>query len=257
MSKRVLLFTLCFSSKLFAFTLVWSDEFNLNGPPDTKNWTKEIGGAGWGNNELQYYTNRDENSYVQDGNLIITAKKENFLNRKYTSARLISRYKQQFMYGRMEARIKLPHGRGLWPAFWMLPTHGIHGNGGWPNTGEIDIMEYVGFDPNWIHGTLHNRAYGILKKGLGYTSKYYVENVEDDFHVYAIEWSATKMDFFIDDQKYFTAVNDGQGWKTWPFDTEFFFILNVAVGGDWGGQQGVDNSVFPQQMLVDYVRVYQ
>ncbi|MFA6126727.1 MAG: family 16 glycosylhydrolase [Bacteroidales bacterium] len=234
--------------------LVWSDEFDYTGLPAASRWTCEEGGSGWGNNELQYYTmNRTENARVENGVLIIEALRENLNGREYTSARLISSYKGDWLYGRFEVRAKVPGGKGTWPAIWMLPTDWAYGN--WPASGEIDIMEHVGYDPTHVYGTAHTQAYNHklgTQKGGSVTGT----DWESAFHVYAIEWSATKIDFIVDDAVYYTFNNEG-GWEKWPFDQRFHFILNLAVGGSWGGAQGVDNSIFPKRMEIDYVRVYQ
>ncbi len=171
--------------------LVWSDEFNYSGLPDAAKWGYDVGGSGWGNKELQYYTDRrKENARVENGHLIIEVRRDGFGNNEYTSARLTSKGKGDWTYGRFEVRAKLPSGRGTWPAIWMLPSGKSYGNAGWPDNGEIDIMEHVGFDPEW------------------------------------------------------------------PFDKPFHLILNLAVGGTWGGGKGVDQSIWPQRMEIDYVRVY-
>lgn len=234
--------------------LVWSDEFEYSGLPAANKWTCEEGGHGWGNNELQYYTlNRTQNARVENGLLIIEALKENYNGREYTSARLITTGKGDWLYGRFEIRAKVPGGRGTWPAIWLLPTDWAYGN--WPASGEIDIMEHVGYDPTHIFGTAHTQVYNSpmgTQKGSSVTGS----DWESDFHVYAIEWSATKIDFIVDDTKYYTFNNEG-GWEKWPFDKRFHMILNVAVGGSWGGAQGVDPSIFPRRMEIDYVRVYQ
>jgi len=234
--------------------LVWSDEFDYTGLPAASKWTCEEGGHGWGNDELQYYTmNRAQNARVENGLLIIEALKENYSGREYTSARLISKGKGDWLYGRFEIKAKLPGGRGTWPAIWMLPTDWAYGN--WPASGEIDIMEHVGYDPTKVFGTAHTEAYNHklgTQKGGSVTGP----DWESAFHVYAIEWSASKIDFIVDDVIYYTFNNEGS-WEKWPFDKRFHFLLNVAVGGSWGGAQGVDPSIFPKRMEIDYVRVYQ
>jgi beta-glucanase (GH16 family) len=235
-------------------TLVWTDEFNYTGLPDSTKWGYDTGGSGWGNNELQYYTDkRSENARVEDGNLIIETRKEEYNNKQYTSARLVTRTRGDWLYGRIEVSAKLPKGRGLWPAIWMLPTDCAYGS--WPNSGEADIMENVGYEPNTIHCTVHTQAYNHL---LG-TQKSGSTDIADPFetyHLYAIEWFEDHMDFFVDNDTVFTFQNELTGSKTWPFDKKLHLILNIAVGGDWGGVQGVDDAIFPQRMAVDYVRVY-
>ena len=234
--------------------LVWSDEFdgtalNLN------NWSYELGDGcdrnlcGWGNNELQTY--REENTTVSDGTLKITARREEVNGRAYTSSRLISRDKQDFTYGRMEARIKVPGGQGIWPAFWMLSTEEVYGS--WPRSGELDIMEFVGREPNQVLGTIH---YGQPAPNNSYNTNRIdtEEPVADDFHEFAVEWEENEIRWFYDGILYGTETPEDLNGQRWPFDQDFFFILNVAVGGNLGGP--VDDSIFPAAMEVDYVRVY-
>ena len=251
----LLLTALPFSAVQSQFNaLVWSDEFDVPGLPNAAKWTCEEGGHGWGNNELQYYTmNRSQNARVENGVLIIEALKETYSGRDYTSARLVSTAKGDWLYGRFEIRAKLPGGRGTWPAIWMLPTDWAYGN--WPASGEIDIMEHVGYDPTRIFGTAHTQAYNGkigTQKGSSVTGS----DWESTFHVYAVQWMADRIEFIVDDQIYFTFNNEGS-WEKWPFDKRFHFVLNLAVGGTWGGAQGVDPSIFPRRMEIDYVRVYQ
>lgn len=235
--------------------MVWNDEFNYTGLPASDKWGYDVGGGGWGNNELQYYTNaRSENARVENGNLIIEARKEQYEGMEYTSARLVTRQKGDWLYGRVEAYAKLPSGRGTWPAIWMLPTNWVYGN--WPKSGEIDIMEYVGYDPGVVHGSIHTEAYNHVL-GTQKTATYSVPDAETAFHLYALEWTPEKIDIYVDNNKYFTFANEHKDYKTWPFDQVFHLILNIAVGGNWGGVQGVDPNIWPQKMYVDYVRVYQ
>ena len=237
--------------------MVWSDEFNTGVAPDESKWSYETGGHGWGNNELQYYTaNRQENCRIQEGMLVIEARKEAWEGKNYTSTRLVSRDKGDWTYGRFEIRAALPGGRGTWPAIWMLATDWTYGDGGWPANGEIDIMEYVGYDPGKVHASIHCKQYYHVI-GTQKTAITTVSDAEKAFHVYALEWTPEQIDIFVDSTKYFTFKNEGKGWEYWPFDKDFFMILNIAVGGNWGGAQGVDDSIFPQRLLVDYVRVYQ
>ncbi len=236
------------------YQLVWSDEFNAGISPDTTKWMYETGGNGWGNNELQYYTNaRTENARISDGNLIIEARKENFGGRNYTSARLLTKNKAQWTYGKFEIRAKIPKGRGTWPAIWLLSANNpLH----WPDDGELDIMEEVGYKPNTIYGTAHNKLYnGANGKQKG-DSKF-IPDAQDSFHVYRLEWTNSEVKWSIDNDTYYTYYDPSLGIDGWPFNKDFFMILNVAVGGNWGGAQGVDDSIFPQSMLIDYVRVYQ
>lgn len=231
----------------------WADEFDYQGVPDPLKWSYDLGGHGWGNNELQYYTDRAENAFVDNGVLSITARKENFEQKEYTSARLVSKYKGDLLYGRVEVRAKIPAGRGTWPAIWMLPTDWEYG--GWPSSGEIDIMEHVGFDPKRIHITTHSEAY-FWRIGTQRSASKIIENATTDFHLYRIDWTPYAIRGFIDNIQIFTSLNDGTGYKAWPFDKRFHLLLNLAIGGDWGGQQGVDDSIFPVSMEVDYVRFY-
>jgi len=234
--------------------LRWSDEFNDAGLALAKNWSYDVGGKGWGNNELQYYTDADtSNAKVIKGNLNITALKAAKDKNEYTSARLVTKNRFDFKYGRVEVRAMLPKGRGLWPAIWALPTEWKYGN--WPKSGEIDIMEHVGYEPDSIYGTVHTEKFNhTINTQVGKALKI---NPYDGYHVYAVEWFKDKIDFFIDDQKYLTFKNNGKGSAYWPFDQNFHIILNMAVGGNWGGKKGVDDSIFPATMKVDYVRVYQ
>ena len=240
---------------------VWCDEFDVDGLPDSTKWSYDVGGGGWGNNELQYYTDADlDNAKVEDGNLYITALKEQIGSNQYSSARLVSKYRGDWLYGRIQIKAKMPSGRGLWSALWMLPTDWRYG--GWPDSGEIDIMEYVGYDENRIHGTIHTGAYNHnLGTQIGFSR---LETfVEEEFKVYEMVWEPGKIDLYVDGVKfaYFgynpNANIDVENSDAWPFDQRFHLIMNIAVGGNWGGVQGVDDSIFPQSMVVDYVRVYQ
>ncbi|HAN78653.1 MAG TPA: glycoside hydrolase family 1 [Bacteroidales bacterium] len=238
------------------FDLVWSDEFNVNGLPDATKWSYDVGGHGWGNNELQYYTDkRTENARVADGKLIIEMRKEAYNGKNYTSARLITKNKGDWKYGKIVVRAKLPKGKGTWPAIWMLPTEWKYGNGGWPDNGEIDNMEHVGYDPGRIHGTIHCKKYNHSIGTQKGASKV-ISDAQDAFHDYAILWSENKIEWFVDDQLYFTVLNEGKGWEYWPFDKAYHLILNIAMGGNWGGAQGIDESITSATMEVDYVRVY-
>lgn len=234
---------------------VWSDEFDYEGMPDPGKWSYDVGGHGFGNEELQYYTDgRPENARVENGKLIIEARKEAYNGKDYTSAKLMSRGKGDWKYGRFEIRAKLPTGRGIWPAIWMLPTHSVYGN--WPASGEIDIMELVGYEPEKVHFTIHTEAYNHkigtqVGTGTTLTAPY------DNFYTYALEWTEDSIKFFVDDVLHFTVKREDNDYTKWPFDQPFYLLLNVAVGGSWGGANGIDNSIFPQTMEVDYVRVYQ
>jgi beta-glucanase (GH16 family) len=239
------------------YQLVWRDEFDYNGLPDAKKWSYDTNGnsSGWGNNEAQFYTReRIQNAEVKGGFLSINAIREDIEGKKYSSARLITKSKGDWLYGRMEIRAKLPDGRGMWPAIWMLPTDWAYG--GWPASGEIDIMENVGYDPFWIVASAHTKSYNHVD-GTQKNNKIAISDCYTAFHVYTVEWEESEYRIFVDDQLYFTFKNEGTGYKAWPFDKRFHIILNVAVGGNWGGQKGIDDSVFPKSMVVDYVRVFQ
>jgi beta-glucanase (GH16 family) len=232
-------------------SLLWSEEFDYTGAPSPENWEYDTGNHGWGNNELQDYTTSGENAFVKDGLLTIKAIKN---GEKWTSARLVTKNKKDFKYGRIEVRAKLPSGTGTWPAIWMLPTDWVYG--GWPESGEIDIMEHVGYDPGVIHGTVHTKAYNH-NIGTQVGKSINVYDFAEQFHVYGIEWDSTRIDFFIDNQKYFTFQNDQRGdFASWPFDQKFHLILNIAIGGDWGGKEGIDSGMKEATMQVDWVRVY-
>jgi beta-glucanase (GH16 family) len=238
------------------FQLVWNDEFDNAGLPDPKKWGYDVGGHGWGNQELQYYTeNRKENARVENGKLIIEAKMENFQGSSFTSARLITKNRGDWTYGRFEIKAKIPYGKGTWPAIWMLPTVWNLGNGGWPDNGEIDIMEHVGYNPGVIHASTHCNKY-VHSKNTQKTGTTQVLDAMTAFHTYTIEWTESEIKAYVDDKHYFTSVNENRGWEYWPFYKDFHLILNIAVGGTWGGAQGIDPNVFPQKMEVEYVRVY-
>jgi len=234
-----------------AWRLVWSDEFN-DAALDKSKWNLEVRAPGWANEELQAYTSRAENARVENGHLVIEARRD-FYNGEYSSARLNTYGKMSFTYGRVEARLQLPSGKGPWPAFWMLPDDFSRG---WPACGEIDVMEQVGFDPDTIHATTHSLTYN-WKGAQQRTATTNVPGATSGYHVYATEWFPDRIDFFVDDRKYFTSPNDNTGDDAWPFHKKFYLILNLAVGGVWGGALGVDSTIWPRQMLVDYVRVYQ
>jgi beta-glucanase (GH16 family) len=236
--------------------LTWSDEFNgktLN----TSNWTQETGGSGWGNNELEYYTSSANNTFLTGGYLVIEARKETIGTNNYTSARLKTQNKKTFTYGRMDIRAKLPKGQGLWPAIWMLGNNISQSGYGWPACGEIDIMELLGNSYQKVYSTVHwgqaNSSFHDSKGG-NYTLS--AGNFYDTFHVFSMQWDATMMVFMVDDVNILTVNKSDITTGTYPFDKPFFFILNVAVGGNWPGSPDA-STVFPQRMIVDYVRVYQ
>lgn len=242
------------SLNIDGYKLVWNDEFDVAGKPDDTKWGYDIGGNGWGNNELQYYTEDSVNVRVNNGNLEIEVHYYPNLDINYTSARLVTKNKGDWKYGRIEVRAKIPAGLGSWPAIWMLPTDWEYG--GWPASGEIDIMEHVGYDQNNIHGSVHTESYNH-KIGTQKSNQIVIPSASTEFHTYAVEWEAEKIDFFVDEQKYFSFANEHKSYAEWPFDKRFHLILNIAFGGNWGGAQGIDNSIFPIQMDVDYVRVYE
>jgi len=257
------------------FTLSWSDDFNgPNGSaPDPKKWTYDLGGNGWGNNELETYTNRLENAHIEDGNLVITLRQETYeggdhIEREYTSARLKTQGLFSQAFGRFEARIRIPSGQGIWPAFWMLGDNITTAQ--WPKCGEIDIMENIGKEPATVHGSIH----GPLSNGTAtdLTAPANLASGKDfseAFHVYAVEWEPAEIRFYVDATQYATftpqspiaipgaapAVSPTEAAGSWVFDHPFFLLLNVAIGGDWPGPPNATSS-YPQTMLVDYVRVY-
>ncbi len=235
-------------------TLVWGDEFDTPGAPDPSKWTYDLGNGnwGWGNNELQNYTNSPENVEVTDGRLFIFARNEG----GYTSARLKSQGLFDFQYGRVDIRAMLPIGQGIWPALWMLGSDIT--TEGWPACGEIDIMELVGHQPRLIHGTVHwgpdngqHQYYGSTGPALTFP-----ETFADEFHVFSIEWQENEVKFFLDDVHYHTVTPQNMNGLAYPFNDAFFFIMNVAVGGEWPGNPD-DTTPFPGFMAVDYIRVFQ
>lgn len=240
------------------YTLVWSDEFNIDGLPDTTVWSYETGGGGWGLNQLQYYTaNCKENARVEDGNLIIEARNEYHMGYHYTSARMITYdTKHYWKYGKIEARIKSPYGKGIWPAFWMEGKNKFEGDG-WPQCGEIDIMEMVGGGEGYDdvnHGTTHWANASGEHASHGGQIQLESGILADDFHLYSVLWDEESIKWYFDDELY--AQVDITPETLSEFHNDFFIILNVAVGGNWAGSPD-ETSVFPQQMKVDYIRVYQ
>jgi len=243
-----------------AWMLVWADEFDLADgsrlDPEFWNYSLGTGNGGWGNNESQVYTDRIENSFIENGTLVIQALEEQHMGAKYTSARVNTMVKAEFAYGRFEARAKLPNTQGIWPAIWMMPTLAKYG--AWPASGEIDIMEMIGEEPGVVHGSLH---YGTpLTSQTDSFSLPGGETFDQDFHVFVVEWETDEIRWYIDGEMYhkathwFTSYTDAP--KGAPFNQPFYWILNVAVGGNWPGYPD-DDSQFPQRMTVDYVRVYQ
>jgi beta-glucanase (GH16 family) len=252
------------------WTLVWEDEFEGSGLPDGSKWSFETQPPGWVNNELQAYTGaRTENVRRENGSLIIEARRDYYNGNEYSSARIHTAGKAEFTYGRYEARAKLPPGRGTWPAIWLMPsdifkyattcsaqTGWVAGCNAWPNSGEIDIMEHVGHDLGNVHATIHCEAYN-WQKPQQRTASIFVNDVVNTWHVYSLERTDERIDGFVDGQKYFSYENNNAGPSTWPFDEPFYFILNIAVGGTWGGAEGVDANAFPQRLEIDYVRFYE
>ncbi len=242
--------------------LFWSDEFNgvKGSSVDSKIWKHDLGGGGWGNNELEFYTNKTKNVY-QDGTgfLVIKAIKETvkdgcwYGDCDYTSGRILTKGTLERKYGRFEARIRIPKGQGIWPAFWMLGSN--IGTTNWPNCGEIDILENIGKEPKTVHGTIHGPGYsGANGIGMPYSSN---QDFSDSFHIYAVEWEPEVIRWYVDGNLYQTRTpKDLPEGAKWVYNHEFFIILNLAVGGGWPGNPDA-SSVFPQSMKVDYVRVYQ
>lgn len=241
------------------YTLVWSDEFEYAGLPNSEKWDYEVGGGGFGNNEKQFYLKESlENSIIKDGKLHIIALKKDFENRNYTSARLTTYGKFALQHGKVEVMAKLPEGNGTWPAIWMLPESLRKKEEAWPLSGEIDIMEHVGKDQNMIHVSLHTELYNFWKKNQ-YTKFERFENVSTDFNLYGMEWTSESIKFFINNKLFYEAIRGEDGKVTtnegWPFEKPYFLILNLAIGGNWGG--AIDDAIFPVEMEVDYVRIYQ
>lgn len=243
-------------------TLVWADEFEGE-TLDLSSWSYDIGDGcpslcGWGNNELEYYTSSSDNSQLIDGQLVITARPENILNSRYSSAKLITRDKREFKYGRIDVRAKMPTGQGLWPAIWMLPADNVFGN--WPASGEIDIAELVGHEPEILHGTAHYGPAVGFSQSSGRSYALTEGEFADDFHVFSTIWAEDSIQWLIDGVRYHSitraSVGATVGSENYPFNESFYLILNVAVGGNWPGVPD-GSTVFPQSMTVDYVRVFQ
>ena len=239
------------------YKLVWSDEFNSNSLNE-KDWSFENGdgcpdNCGWGNHELEFYTSKNENLFFQEGKMIIQAKKETFSRKEYTSSKIVSRGKKTFKFGRIDFRAKLPKGQGIWPTFWMMPEKNIYG--GWPKSGELDIMEMIGKEPNKTYGTLHfGPGPGSVQLGGNHSLPSGIFN--DEFHVFSLEWKKDEIKWLLDGKVYSTHSISEFGSNNYPFNEDFFFIINLAVGGDWPGNP--DNTTYmPQSLIVDYVRVYQ
>ncbi|MBN1340773.1 MAG: glycoside hydrolase family 16 protein [Bacteroidales bacterium] len=239
------------------YKLVWQDEFDYPGLPDTTKWRYDTEGneAGWGNNEAQHYTSSvGKNARIENGVLKIAAHKEEFAGKEYTSARLVSN--TDWKYGKIEVFARLPNARGTWSAIWMMPGGWSFNDGNWPEIGEIDIMEHVGHNPGVIHASAHSKDYQ-WQKGTQKTAVISVPDATEVFHSYILEWTPDALKAFVDDSLYFEYQNEGLGETKWPYDKPFYLILNVAVGGEWGNINGIDDEAFPQIMEIDYVRIYQ
>jgi beta-glucanase (GH16 family) len=239
------------------YTLAWSDEFNGDAL-NIASWAHQNGDGcpnlcGWGNNELEYYTERPDNLYFQDGKMIIEAKQENYNGKPYTSSKILTAGKQAFKFGRIDIRAKLPKGKGIWPAFWLLPQHNVYG--GWPRSGEIDLMEMVGHEPNKVYGTLHfGPGPGSTQISRGYTLP--SGNFNDAFHVFSLEWRQDQLKWYVDGNLFSTVNKADLGANNYPFNEKFYLIFNLAVGGNWPGNPDASTQ-FPQRMIVDYIRLYQ
>lgn len=231
--------------------LVWSEDFDYTGAPATESWDYEMGYIR--NSELQFYTSDLKNVKVEDGYCIITALLEEGED-SISSASINTRGKVDFLYGRIEVKAQIPSALGTWPAIWMLGTN--RGELGWPACGEIDIMEHVGYDPDRIHANIHTKAYNH-SIGTNKGNRIEVKDPWADFHVYSVEWFEDRLDFFLDDSLYFSFENDGLGNNdTWPFDKPHYLLINLAYGGTWGGNQGVDVSLLPVEYKIDYVKYF-
>ena len=259
----MMIFANCFAQKPFKGSsgrfkrIVWSDEFNYKGLPDSSKWFFERGYVR--NSELQYYTQRPENVFAQDGTLVISALNDSLIEggKLYpvSSASLTTKGKKEWTYGRLEVRAKLPSSLGTWPAIWTLGAN--RSIVGWPACGEIDIMEHVGYIPDTVFFTVHTAKYNHVKKNSKGASKPY-PGISSEFHIYAIEWFKDRIDWYMDDKKVFTYKNEqGDKEAAWPFDAPQYLILNLAFGGAWGGTKGVDISSLPQRFYIDYVRLFQ
>ena len=245
-------------SRVYSFetTPAWSDEFDVTGLPNNQIWGYDVGGGGWGNNELQNYTANDlDNARVENGKLIVTAIKEASGTRQYSSARLVTKGKKDMKYGRVEIKAKVPAGLGSWPALWMLASQTTYGSTYWPDQGEIDIMEHVGFDPAIVHASVHTNIFNHVM-GTQKTAKTTVPTFNSVFHVYRLDWTPDEIKAFIDDREFFAFKRQGVLWQEWPFNQPQHLLVNIAIGGNWGGQKGIDDSIFPISMELDYVRYY-
>lgn len=237
------------------YNLVWDEEFN-GSVLDPNSWNYEIGNGsgGWGNNELEYYTNSANNVLVSNGNLIIEARKESINGFNYSSARLTTQSKKSFTYGRVDIRAKLPRGQGIWPALWMLGSN--IGSVGWPASGEMDIMENLGQDSSKTYGTLHYGATPATHGSMGNPYQLNGSYFSNQFHVFSMDWKQDTVKLLVDDHLFLTVKKSDVGSSPYPFNMPFFFIFNVAVGGNWPGSPD-GTTTFPQRMIVDYIRVFQ
>jgi beta-glucanase (GH16 family) len=254
LSGFVILFTAgaCTSVDAGGERLVFVDEFDQDGAPDPSRWGYELGRIR--NGELQHYTDALRNARVENGRLVIEAHRENIAGATFTAASVITKGKAAFRHARIEVCAKMPRGRGVWPAVWLLGTD--MDTVGWPKCGEIDVMEFVGFEPATVHANVHSDTYNHMH-GNGRGVRIPLADPSDAFHVYGVQWDARRMEFTLDGRTTFVVDNDGTGVGSWPFDQPFYLLLNFAVGGSWGGQQGVDEAVFPQRLEIDWVRVWQ
>ncbi len=258
MASTLILFLGCrekeISSVPEGYELAWSDEFDYEGCLDSTKWTYSTGNMnGWGNGEIQNYTDKDENSFVKDGILTLKAVK-NPKSGKWTSARVKTQGKASWKYGYFEIRAKLPKGKGTWPAIWMLPAGEKYGT--WPRSGEIDIMEMVGFDMDTVHASAHTKAFNH-KNGTQKTTSVKLKNTSRKFHNYGLLWTENEIKWLFDGKEILSFSSDTDSWEQWPFDIPFYLILNIAIGGTWGGEKGIDKNLQNAEMQVDYARVYQ
>jgi beta-glucanase (GH16 family) len=235
--------------------LLWHDEFNYFGLPDSSKWNYEVGYVR--NDELQYYTKeRKRNCRVKRGNLIIECRKENYKDYKFTSACINNKNKCNFLYGKVEIRAKIPASRGTLAALWMLPNKMEYGD--WLKSGEIDLVERVGHDPENLHFTIHTEAFNeFARTKQGKIIQIGEKQSRASFHIYSMEWYPDKLVFLLDEQKVFQFDKQADDYRKWPFDKPFYLIMNLAVGGPWGGRQGIDEYALPQKLLIDYVRIYE
>ncbi len=234
------------------YQLVWEDEFKNDGELDNTKWDYEIGYIR--NNEEQYYTKNLRNARIENGYLLLEAHMEEVEGYNYSSGSITTSNMVAWQYGKIEVKAKLPKGVGIWPAIWMLGENWQQVS--WPKCGEIDIMEHVGFTKDTVYGTVHTEAYNHTI-GTSVGKGVFINNPYDEFHIYAVEWTDEKIDFLLDNTVYHSFKNENKTEAEWPFDQKFHLKLNIAVGGSWGGAQGIDDAIFPQQMMVDYVRIYQ